>query len=669
MMSNWKTVSFAKKGLLHNSNGTNCQDSVRIEENDSVLVAALADGLGSLKYSELASQTATQAICRFFVKTNKGFIFEADNNTILPSDPIISYVKECIAEKAGEKGLPLSEMDCTLSFVCISKHNNLAIIGVLGDNAVCIMCNEKSIVLNDSNKSANGTYAVLDKDASRHLLIQTIDLENDDILGFILTSDGLENELYIKGSTRINRIAASYFNTLVDYDKAEAAIKDRINRITAIPDSPFDDDISIAILSRAKKKIDLPSDPTWLCSCGERNQLQNTYCHACHADFTALYGRFRFKDYGGKAAFFEMINAKPAYEREIVGFSADKKFKADTAFQPKSSRTEKNDNKGHRDTTIQTASPSKDLEQSQQNSVATPSLVFSENNQSEQNSVFLSKKNNTRHDGTKSTSIIEPFNSNESQHKNAESITQSKKQVVKQKRKSNYALLAYSAAFCLFCIIVLIFGQASSKKKIQALTERYETQLSQQKTEYEEKISQLETQISSLQEDLDRTAEIKTSIKVIRYPTPETKPLGYVNTKGSWLFGFTIEGPAISFQWEKQLEDGTWIDLEFDIKNVDDRFGLRREEDLQNGSTKLIAAGLTEQSDGNYRCTAITNNGRESVEVRLTIKPQTTSFPSPVPTINTDNTESKDESLTTETESVAPEEDSQKQSLWTGFHE
>lgn len=329
-MNDWKKISVVKKGLSHISNGTNCQDNVAISENELFLVSALADGLGSLQYSDLASQIATRAICDFF--TSPEFMSFDDSAGLLPhlGGQIVSYVQNSIIASANEAGISISEMDCTLAFVCIAKKSKQALIGLLGDSAICILGKRKSIVINDGNKSANGTYAVLDKDADKHLRIQSVELDKSEILGFILTSDGLENELYIKGSTRISKVAASYFNTLTSPEEAESAIAERIDKITSAPNSPFDDDISIVILSRAQSNVELPSDPTWLCSCGERNPLQNTYCQACHQDFTVLYQKIRFKDYGGKAAFFEKINANPDEERAILGLPTKKATFPDT---------------------------------------------------------------------------------------------------------------------------------------------------------------------------------------------------------------------------------------------------------------------------------------------------------------------------------------------------
>lgn len=316
----WKQLKYLQKGVSHVQNGTNCQDSVLIYENEDCIVASLADGLGSLKYSEVAAQTATETVCRCFSELNNPLEqFETKEDL---AKHILDAAVMNIQDKAIEMGVPLNEMDCTLMFVCVLKSTNYAIIGRLGDSAVCVIADPKSIAINDGNKSANGTNAILDKDAVEHFDIQIIDLDKNNVYGFILSSDGLENELYMKGSDHVNKTAELYFNACFTSDDPVSIIAERISKLTGIEGTPFDDDISVAVLSRADKEIILPSDPKWLCTCGFRNHLQTTYCQQCHKDFSVLYQNIRFRDYGGKAAFFTEINNNPEEEMRIIGMKA-----------------------------------------------------------------------------------------------------------------------------------------------------------------------------------------------------------------------------------------------------------------------------------------------------------------------------------------------------------
>ena len=60
------------------------------------------------------------------------------------------------------------------------------------------------------------------------------------------------------------------------YPKAD--IQSMIRQIATVPDTPFDDDISIVVIACNESPIYLPEDATWLCKCGCRNPLFATYC-------------------------------------------------------------------------------------------------------------------------------------------------------------------------------------------------------------------------------------------------------------------------------------------------------------------------------------------------------------------------------------------------------
>lgn len=317
-MGEWRYASYKQKGLSHLKDGTNCQDNTCVVETEDYIVAALADGLGSLKYSEIASDVATKSICEAFENINY-------SKKELSSD-LLQYVVENIQHEAEARGIALKEMDCTLAFVYIRKNESKAIIGRLGDSAICVFRENDSIALNDGNKSANGTSAVLDRDAIDNFTINLFDYKKDKIKGFILSSDGLENILYMKGSSSVNKAAEEYFNTLVTSASPEDALRKKILKLVNVPGSPFDDDISIIVIGCNDESISLPEDATWLCKCGCRNPLYATYCINCNSDFTILYENVKFKEHGGKAAFFKKINQNPEAEKKWLGIEKNPPF-------------------------------------------------------------------------------------------------------------------------------------------------------------------------------------------------------------------------------------------------------------------------------------------------------------------------------------------------------
>lgn len=317
----WKYTSFIKKGLSHEKNGADCQDSVVIRENDKCIVAALSDGLGSLENSAVASSCATAAVWDLFSSLGDKKI-PYNEKSFKPDsfrNELVTKIKDMMLTKAQEMNIPEKSMDCTLVFVYVSKLHGYAITGRLGDSAICIIKDSGNIAICADSASANGTSAMLDKDSVEHMHIAFHKLEDNDIKGFILTSDGLDNEIYRKGSSHVSMTAEDYFNAPVLSDNPQKIIGNKINLLTSSPDSAFDDDISIAVLSRAESPISFAKDPTWLCRCNTRNRLQDTYCQNCHADFSVIYQDIRFREHGGKTAFFIELNKDPKKERKTIG--------------------------------------------------------------------------------------------------------------------------------------------------------------------------------------------------------------------------------------------------------------------------------------------------------------------------------------------------------------
>jgi hypothetical protein len=159
---------------------------------------------------------------------------------------------------------------------------------------------------------------VLSVGVEKHFELSIIDIGKEQVRGFILTSDGLEDEIYSKSPKYVNKKAERYFNAVSCIDNSEDAIKDYIQELTNSENSVLDDDISIAVLSNTSSPIKLPDNPTWLCKCGERNEIENSRCKKCDEDFLKLYD-VDFSSEGGKFAYFKRLNKDPHKERNLLG--------------------------------------------------------------------------------------------------------------------------------------------------------------------------------------------------------------------------------------------------------------------------------------------------------------------------------------------------------------
>ena len=109
-MSMYRICGESQKGKSHEANGTVCQDSCFFEEGTGFVIAAVADGLGSSKHSDIASRAAAQGAVRLCMKTiRKG----------MSDDEILSTIKTAfdstnfaIKQEAGDN---LDDYDTTLT--------------------------------------------------------------------------------------------------------------------------------------------------------------------------------------------------------------------------------------------------------------------------------------------------------------------------------------------------------------------------------------------------------------------------------------------------------------------------------------------------------------------------------------------------------------------------
>ena len=188
--------------------------------------------------------------------------------------------------------------------------------------------------------------------------------------------------------------------------------------------------------------------------------------------------------------------------------------------------------------------------------------------------------------------------------------------VVKEVTKWSKIPLVIGAALCIVALVLFSAGKASAGKELRAVKADYEAKLSQQEEQFDSVIDELEKQLSKAKDDLSQAIAAIPSVKVLHAPSNEEQPIGY---KDRNIFVFSIQGSAKAFIWEKQDANGVWEKLQFNDEGVDEKYGLKLVENLQQGRSVLRAVGLTAESEGTYKCTVISDRGFTSAEVALVI--------------------------------------------------
>ena len=331
-MKNWKYAFYRQTGLSHGV----CQDSVDVYADDTRVIACLCDGLGSLKNSDVAAEETVKNVID---------LFRAVPNAPTPQIDLAPFRRKLTAElqrrlksAAAERNMALDSMDCTLLFACLFLKQNMAIIGCLGDSALCVIRDDKAPAL-FCDSGFIGTRAVLDHDAAEHLQCAVFPLDGH-VKSILLTSDGLENEIYCKGLTHVAKNTELYLNAMLR-DKPEKIMQKRVEELTAAEDTVFDDDISVAVLSCLDCPIRLEDEPTWPCLCGAENLLVDTFCSECSRDFLDLYKNIDFK--GDRAGFFRYIRRNPNAKQALMSAIADGSVPFTPAMRPQPAQTEPTD--------------------------------------------------------------------------------------------------------------------------------------------------------------------------------------------------------------------------------------------------------------------------------------------------------------------------------------
>lgn len=311
----WKSDSFRRTGLRHQNKSQPCQDYIltakigKNSESDDLFI--LCDGISSCAKAENGSEVSAVTVRDYFIKKAS----ERDYVTRLLASPKaeMNLIRVELFENIKRRLADYPDADTTLTFVWLI-NSRFALTGCLGDSAVCIFSENKSLVLTQTNDYGGATESVRNSRATELIDLRLIDMKVDKVNGFLLTSDGLESVLYTKGKrTRSLHLCQDCVNTLFEED-GHKQVERFLDEVCA--DGSFDDDISLIIA--ACEPIALPEDPTWMCTCGSHNPLLSPRCEKCGNDYFSLYGKVDMSGYPSAWEYFQYLNSHPEEECMIV---------------------------------------------------------------------------------------------------------------------------------------------------------------------------------------------------------------------------------------------------------------------------------------------------------------------------------------------------------------
>ena len=332
-MTPWQVhVQPPRQGSSHAKSGVPCQDAAWTEKTEFAVTAALCDGLGSLEYSQIAARAAACAAARLVssriseILAERGCLFLREQELEALRRDVLAGAREAVAEEAERFGLSASEMDCTLLLACLTLDGQWVLFGQLGDGAVCAIQKNRGVLLrareNPNRATSNETATVCSPDAEKWFDLQLFPFKTAGrpLDGFLLTTDGLQNEIYSRAGNVLRR-AEWYANAVsaLGTDKCTEAIAARWDTLASDERFGFTDDMSLIAVVRRGVVFELPEDVNWLCACGRRNRLESSRCESCGKDFLRVYKGLNFKAMPvSKRAFFARLNEDPAEELRVL---------------------------------------------------------------------------------------------------------------------------------------------------------------------------------------------------------------------------------------------------------------------------------------------------------------------------------------------------------------
>jgi len=257
---NCRTAGVFVQGSSHINKNAPCQDRTNSKTLNNVTVISLADGAGSCSKSEIGAEISTEFVVDYLCNNFDDLIDEKDE---IISKVILEGIVDHLNEKATELEITVNDFASTLLFVGVKGDQYLA--GHIGDGLIGYFEENETKVLSipENGEHSNETFFTTTKNALKHFRIYKNNLDN--ILGFILMSDGSYESLINKSTIEPTKANWDIFSWLLDKnnskEKIEEALKSNIENLFRKKTA---DDCSLNLLSISKTEEELPWYKTFI---------------------------------------------------------------------------------------------------------------------------------------------------------------------------------------------------------------------------------------------------------------------------------------------------------------------------------------------------------------------------------------------------------------------
>ena len=256
-------------GPYHIKNNIPCQDAFEILKcSDDLVIAAVADGLGSAEYSDVASELAVKISLKHCGRDIPKV--STDDEILAIMKKSFVYVQNFIEKVAKRKKHDVAKYDTTLSLAVLKKDT--LYFGHSGDSGIVALTMDGSYqkVTEQQRDDNNCVFPLIFRD---EWVFEKFDKK---VASVLLATDGIYETLFpflIRNEdVKIHIRLAHYLmdnSRLKINERGESAVTDEIKKfIENIPPEQVDDDKTVVVLANTAVKPELQSDdyyqePDW----------------------------------------------------------------------------------------------------------------------------------------------------------------------------------------------------------------------------------------------------------------------------------------------------------------------------------------------------------------------------------------------------------------------
>ena len=135
--------TFSKTGMRHVRDNLENQDVIYRNENDRIRFVAVSDGVSTCANGRKGAEIACEAAFRAF-DLEAEYLFSLKEKSI--AYLIVKYIQSEIKSFAVNSGESVLSFASTLSFICIDKQTDQAVVFSLGDSAIGVLTDKKKFL-------------------------------------------------------------------------------------------------------------------------------------------------------------------------------------------------------------------------------------------------------------------------------------------------------------------------------------------------------------------------------------------------------------------------------------------------------------------------------------------------------------------------------------------